>query len=165
MSQSAKHGTTQANERRGWAGALHSDAAGLTEAAIRRAGFPSPSLVFRWGDIAGQETARVARPIRCRSSTAGLVLTLRCEPAASVFLQHETRSLLERLNAFLGPGTITRIQVIPGPLAESSALPGRAARPVPKSAEPKSDSPLKNALSQLDILRRHKVRDGAKSGQ
>lgn len=155
MSQSAKPGRTQDYARRGWAGVLHADAVGLTESAIRRAGFPDPSLVFRWADIAGRDTAEVARPIRCRTSPDGLVLTVRCEQAASVFLQHETRGLLERVNAYLGAGTIARIQIVTGQLAAAPSLPERAQKRVPAYTGPNAASPLQNALNRLEFLRRH----------
>ena len=152
MSQSAKPNKKQDEARRGWPGALRSDAHGLTEAAVRRAGFPDPALVFRWADIAGPDTARVARPVRCRAGAGGLVLTIRCEPAASVFLQHETRALLERVNAFLGARAVARIQVVTGALSAEPALPPR---PKLRTFPPENGQlrPLENALKRLDFLR------------
>lgn len=158
MSQSAKPGAVQVNARRGWAGVLHADAVGLTEAAVRRAGFPDPSLVFRWAEIAGAETAKVARPIRCRRSSEGLVLTVRCEQAASVFLQHETRTLLDRVNAFLGAGAVARIHIVTGNLAQARELPDRALKGLPGDSYPKTANPLENALNRLKMLRRHAAR-------
>lgn len=116
MSQSAKKGSTQVAPRRGRANPVAADAHKLTDAALLKAGFPDPSLVLRWSEIAGSSTAKLAQPIRCRKGSGGLVLTLRCEPGASVFLQHETRTLIERLNAFLGAGTISRVRIVPGVL-------------------------------------------------
>jgi hypothetical protein len=45
------------------------------------------------------------------------VLTLKAEPAAAVFLQHESRALLERINRWLGREAVVRLRFIQGPLA------------------------------------------------
>jgi len=152
MSQSAKRTFTQASARRNWAGALQTDALGLTEGAIRRAGFPDPSLVFRWADVVGADAASVARPVRCRETAEGLVLTIRCDRAASVFIQHETRTLLERVNAYLGPRAVARIQVVTGDLAQIPDLPPRVRIPMPPP-DSGTATPLENALSRLEFLR------------
>ena len=154
MSKSAKKVPAQVAPRRGRVSPFAADAAKLTDAALMKAGFPDPSLVLRWPEIAGPETARLANPIRCRRSSEGMVLTLRCEPGASVFLQHETRTLIERLNAFLGAGTISRIRIVPGavPLAGkgiSHPHPSFSAK-----ARPESVKSLQNALDRLARVRK-----------
>ena len=70
--------------------------------AFVRAGFVDPTLVLRWEEIAGSETAALAQPIKLSEGPSGGVLTLKAEPGAALFLQHESRSLCERINAYLG---------------------------------------------------------------
>lgn len=145
----------QAVPRRGWAKPLSLDATRLTDLALQRAGFPDPSLVFRWLEIAGPETAKVAHPVRCRRGPEGMVLTLKCEPGAAVFLQHETRTLIDRLNAFLGYGAISRIRIVPGTLASPRDV---SAHPLPAlhiQAKSGDDKPLNNALKRLENLRKN----------
>ena len=56
------------------------------------------------------------------------MLTLKCEAGAAVFLQHQTRDLLERLATYLGPARIARVRLVPGELERArrpSGPPGR----------------------------------------
>jgi hypothetical protein len=85
-------------QRRARAEAVGRDASIAARAAFVRAGFLDPTLVLRWNEIAGRETARIARPLRLSEGPSGGVLTLRAEPAAALFLQHESRALCERLS-------------------------------------------------------------------
>lgn len=159
MSQSVKKARMQvapkAVPRRGWAKPLASDATKLTDSALRRAGFPDPSLVFRWAEIAGPETAKIAQPVRCRRGPEGMVLTLKCEPGASVFLQHETRTLIDRLNAFLGAGAISRIRVVPGTLTLVKDVSKHPIPSLPAPIKSSGGKPLSNALDHLEKLRKN----------
>ena len=103
-------------QRRNWVSPLAPTAAVAAHAAFARAGFPDPSLVLRWEEIAGPETARLARPIRFSQGPNGGVLTLKAEPGAALFLQHETRPLCERINAYLGRPAVARLRFVQGPL-------------------------------------------------
>jgi hypothetical protein len=116
--------------RRGRAAAVAADTGALARQALDRAGFTDPALVLRWEEIAGSETARLARPLRLKDGPAGGVLTLMAEPGAAVFLQHETRPLCERINAFLGRPAVARLRFVQATLAPP---PPRPLRPVPKA--------------------------------
>jgi hypothetical protein len=136
--------------RRGWATVLGAETGLLSREAFARAGFADPTLILRWEEIAGPETAALARPIRL----AGDVLTLKAEPAASVFLQHDSRALCERINAYLGRPAVTRLRFVQGALASRAKPRPRppADRPAPQ-ADParKYQGPegLKDALLKL----------------
>jgi hypothetical protein len=97
------------------------DAAMLGLAAFRRAGFDDPTLVLRWREIAGPEVAQFTRPSRLCEGPAGAVLTLRADPAAAVFLQHESRALCDRINAWLGRAAVQRLRFIPGEIVPDPA--------------------------------------------
>jgi hypothetical protein len=101
----------------------------LSTAALTRNGFRDPTLVLRWDDIAGKDIARIARPLKLSEGANGGTLTLRAEPGASLFLQHETRQLCERINAYLGRAAVTKLRFVQGPLA-----PKLIHRPPPKRA-------------------------------
>ena len=98
------------------------EAVGRTKAlaghAFARAGFSDPTLVLRWADIVGPDVARVAEPYKLSEGPYGGTLTLRAEPAASLFLQHQTRTLCERINAFLGRQAVAKLRFVSGALAE-----------------------------------------------
>lgn len=106
--------------RRGRAAAIGMDAAMLSRAAFGRAGFDDPTLVLRWREIAGPEVARIARPSRLSEGPSGAVLTLKADPAAAVFLQHESRALCARINAYLGRAAVQRLRFVPSEVAPES---------------------------------------------
>jgi hypothetical protein len=115
--------------RRNRADAVARDTVSLSAAGFARAGFSDPTLVLRWDEIVGPEVARLARPLRLSESAAGGVLTLKAEPGASLFLQHETRALCDRINGWLGRTAVAKLRFVQGPLA---ARPERPRTPAPK---------------------------------
>jgi hypothetical protein len=124
-----RSGQNEQPKRRNWIGALAPDAAVAAGGIFARAGFDDPTLVLRWGEIAGEETARIACPIRLSHGKNGGVLTLKVEPGAAVFLQHETRPLCERINAYLGRPAVSRLKFVQGPLLARPPRPVHAIRP------------------------------------
>jgi len=100
--------------RRGWATPLGAEAGLAGQTAFVRAGFVDPTLVLRWEEIAGSETAALAQPIKLSEGPSGGVLTLKAEPGAALFLQHESRLLCERINAYLGRLAVTRLRFVQG---------------------------------------------------
>lgn len=120
-------------KRRARADSVGRDASLAARAAFARAGFSDPTLILRWPQIAGIDTARLARPIKLTEGPSGGVLTLKAEPAAALFLQHESRSLCERINAFLGRPAVVKLRFVQGSLT----LPP----PPPKPRRPSEPSP------------------------
>lgn len=110
-------------QRRNWAAAVSGDASIVGAAAFARAGFSDPTLVLRWEEIAGAEVARLARPLRLTGGPHGGVLTLLAEPAAAVFLSHETRALAERINTYLGRPAVARLKFVQGALTQPTPQP------------------------------------------
>ena len=125
-------------QRRARADTVGRDASIAARAAFVRAGFSDPTLVLRWNEIAGAETARIARPIRLSEGASGGILTLRAEPAAALFLQHESRSLCERINAYLGRPAVTKLRFVQGPLTQLPVPPS-----LPKPTEPPPGDPVR----------------------
>ena len=151
MSQSAKPTSPQgAAPRRGWARPAAEGALDEAAPAFARAGFPDATLILRWREIAGADVARVARPLKWQDGPTGAVLTLKCEPGAAVLLQHQTRRLIERLNAYLGAGRVARLRLVPGRLTEMT---GPAAHPAPQADFCADIPPLPEALDRLARLR------------
>lgn len=115
--------------RRNRAGPVAQDTRALVAPAFARKGFGDPALVLHWDEIVGPEVARLARPLRLTEGADGGTLTLKAEPGASLFLQHETRSLCERINTYLGRPAVNRLRFVHGPLAgrpRSSTQPSRS---------------------------------------
>lgn len=128
-----------APQRRNRAGEVGGDATLAARTAFARAGFSDPALVLRWSEIAGPDTARLARPLKLTETSAGGVLTLKAEPAAALFLQHESRALCARINAYLGRVAVVRLRFVQGALASPLPPPPRR----PKAVEPAAGDPAR----------------------
>ncbi len=141
--------------RRGRADAAGHDALGHASGALGKAGFADMSLVLRWREIAGPELARIAIPSRFQEGPEGATLSLRCEPGAALFLQHQTRPLIERLNSYLGPGRVVRLRFVPGRINVAPELPAHpaGARSGDGAAERPKPESLHDALDRLKLLR------------
>lgn len=111
--------------RRNWVDVVSVDARAMATTAFARAGFRDPTLVMRWAEIAGPEIARLATPIKLTEGPHGAVLTLKAEPGGALFLQHETRSLCERINAYLGRPAVAKLRFVQGPLIHRPPPPPR----------------------------------------
>ena len=139
--------------RRGRAGPAGQDVLNHATAALQRAGFPDATLVLRWREIVGDDIARIAEPLRLSEGPEGAVLTLRCEAGAAVFLQHQTRELLERLATYLGPSRIARVRLVQGELERHDGPADHPAAGIPIAAEPPSPATLSQALERLERRR------------
>lgn len=88
-------------------------------------------LKSRWPEIVGDTVARVTEPvkvIRARpGARAGGTLDLRVEGSFASVIQHQSRVILDRVNLFLGAGTVERLRLIQGPVQ-------KVARPLPPPA-------------------------------
>lgn len=130
MAQSPKDKQPEAPPpRRNRSEAVMRSAGFVGGAALARAGFSDPTLVLRWDEIAGPELARIARPLKWSEGASGGTLTLKAEPGAALFLQHETRALCERINTYLGRNAVSKLRFVQGPLP-----PKTIHRPAPKRA-------------------------------
>ena len=140
-------------KRRARAEPVGRDVSLAARAAFAHAGFSDPTLIMRWGEIAGSDTARLAQPLRLTQGPSGGVLTLKSEPAAALFLQHESRQLCERINAFLGRTAVTKLRFVQGVLLRP-ALASKFGKPAePPATDPsrswRGSAPLGAALFKL----------------
>lgn len=145
MSENPKTVATQAPARRS------GRAAGIAllehvSRAFQCAGFADPGFLLHWPEIAGPHIARVAQPVKWQETSAGAVVTLCCEPGAAVLLQHETRTLVEKCNAYLGPGRVVRFKFVNGTVTAGAAIPPH---PAPDSNRAEDKTSLGEALEKL----------------
>jgi len=148
-------------QRRGRAVTVADEAGKAGQAAFTRAGFTEPTLLLHWEEIAGTETARYTRPLKL----AGGVLTLKAEPGAAVFLQHETRPLCARINAYLGREAVSRLRFVQAPLRQPPPRPHRkkVKGPVPitdPALRYDGPGPLKETILRLAQARRPWINKG-----
>ncbi len=79
----------------------------------KRTRFIDPALAERWGALAGDRIAALARPGRMTGHGRGRTLELYVQNgAAAAEVQMQQDGLIARLNAFLGPGVVERIAII-----------------------------------------------------
>jgi hypothetical protein len=155
MTNDAKRESPEPPPRRNRAEPVSRNAAALSAQGFARAGFRDPTLVLHWAHIAGAEVARIAQPIRLTEGSSGGVLTLKAEPGASLFLQHESRALCERINTYLGRNAVARLRFVQGPLL--GTRPSGRPPPKPAVAPPPNDpaagfhgpEPVREALIKL----------------
>lgn len=155
-------------------------ASGLVQDRLRMAGekrgFAVSRLLTHWAEIAGEDLARVTRPVKVGYSRDGFgaTLTLLTASAQAPMVQMQLPRLKERVNACYGYAAIARIsltQTAPMGFAEGQAEFAPAPKPVPaidpetaaraqKVAAGVQDEGLRAALAMLaqNILNRSKAR-------
>jgi hypothetical protein len=110
-----------------------------------RFGQGAEGLKARWREIVGADLARRTEPTRLvKSRAGGGALELRVEGPGAAIVQHQAPDILDRVNLFLGAGTVARLRIIQGPLR------GHARRPPagPATAARRLETPLDAAAEQ-----------------
>jgi hypothetical protein len=152
---------------------------GLLSERIRKAGesrgFAVARLLTHWAEIVGEDTARVARPVKVGYAQGGLgaTLTVLTTGAQAPMLEMQKDKIRERVNACYGYAAIARVritQTAPSGFAEGQvgfdpAPPPRPSAPDPavvetarQTAAPVRDVGLRAALEALgqNVLSRSK---------
>jgi hypothetical protein len=154
-------------------------ASGLLQQRIREAGeargFAVTRLLTQWSEVAGQEIARITRPVKIGYGREGMgaTLTLLVSPAHAPMVQMDLPRLKDRVNAAYGYAAISRISLTQTAAtgfaegqAEFTAAPKRptAVDPALQAearavAAPVHDETLRAALEALaqNILNRRKT--------
>ena len=122
MTQSSKDKPEDPPPRRNRSEPVGREAGVIGGAALAKAGFRDATLILRWDEIAGPELARIARPLKWSEGASGGTLTLKAEPGAALFLQHESRALCERINTYLGRAAVTKLRFVQGALPPKPSL-------------------------------------------
>ncbi len=141
-------------------------------------GFAVARLLTHWPEIAGEELARVTRPVKVHYGREGMgaSLTLLTTGAMAPIVEMQKEALRERVNAVYGYAAISRIlltQTAASGFAEGQAqfMPAQPKAPPPpdpaiaakaaETAAPIRDEGLRAALEALaqNILTRRKTKD------
>jgi len=88
---------------------------------MKRRGFREIDILAHWPMIVGPQLAALSCPERISRSgrlspDGGAVLTVKVEGAMALEVQHMAPLILERLNQHYGAGSITRLNIVQGPL-------------------------------------------------
>lgn len=146
-------------------------ASGLLSERIRQAGekrgFAVARLLTHWAEVAGEDLARITRPVKVGYGREGFgaTLTLLTSSAQAPMVQMQLPALRDRVNACYGYAAIARIaltQTAPVGFAEGQASftpapkPARASSPDPaiaaraaETAQGVQDEGLREALALL----------------
>jgi hypothetical protein len=110
------------HKRAGGAKSLRELAGPCLSRSLARQGFAATEVVTRWPEIAGNEIAAHAQPIKIRwSRSAGAdepgTLVLRVDGPIAIEIQHLTDVILERVNRFFGWRAIGTVALRQAPFA------------------------------------------------
>ncbi len=108
------------------------------------------ALEPRWREIVGDRLARVTRPQKLTKGRggAGGTLELRVAGPAALLVQHQAEDILQRVNLFLGAGSVDKLRIAQGPVKpppEIAAPPKRRPAPPPLAAH--DEAALKAAVA------------------
>src|SRR5580692_4769865 len=80
------------------------------------------ALRGRWREIVGEALAGRSEPIKLvKSRAGGATLELRVAGPVAALVQHQAPLILDRLNLYLGPGTVVKLRIVQGPLSKPAA--------------------------------------------
>jgi hypothetical protein len=124
---------------------------GLIKALDAKFGRGASALEPRWREIVGERLARVTRPQKLTKGRAGAggTLELRVAGPAALLVQHQSEDILQRVNLFLGAGSVEKLRIAQGPvkpLADAAAARPRKATPAPLPAA--AEAELKAAIDE-----------------
>lgn len=136
---------------------------GLIRELDAKFGRGASALEPRWTEIVGERIARVTRPQKLSKGRggAGGTLELRVAGPAALLVQHQSEEILQRVNLFLGAGSVEKLRIAQGPVKPPTGLPPPVhartiQRPLPahqeaelKASVAEAPDPLKGPLEGL----------------
>jgi hypothetical protein len=130
--------------------ALAASLSKIVRPAFERRGRTLARLLAAWPEIVGEALAAETAPERLVPGRGGPggTLHLRAAPGAGLAVQHEEPQLVERINAFLGAGLVTRLRLVQAPLAAAPSR--RVPRPPPRPADPKRVAAIGARVARID---------------
>ncbi len=97
-------------------------------------------LKSRWNEVVGEQLARLCEPVRIiKGKGRPGTLEIRVAGAYAPLIQHQSQVVIDRINLYLGSGTIDRLRLIQGPLSAK-----------PQASQPARPKPL-NASEELQL--------------
>ncbi len=100
----------------------------------------SGRLKTRWNEVVGEPLSRLCEPVRIiKGKGKPGTLEIRVAGAYAPLIQHQSQVVIDRVNLYLGTGTVDRLRLIQGPLSVQ-----------PKATQPARPKPL-NAAEELRL--------------
>ncbi len=113
----------------------------------------SGKLRDRWPEIAGESLARICEPvkiIRQRSTAAAPragTLEVRVSGAFAPLVQHQSATLIDRVNLYLGGRQVERIRIVQGVLTTKAKTPPP---PRPRPLDAREEVELQGMVADID---------------
>lgn len=123
---------------------------GLIKELDAKFGRGASALEPRWTEIVGERLARVTRPQKLSKGQggAGGTLELRVAGPAALLVQHQSEEILQRVNLFLGPGSVDKLRIAQGPVKPPvGAAPAAKARSAPPPLPAHQEAELRAAVA------------------
>jgi len=114
------------------------------------------ALKSRWPEIVGASLGKVSEPVRVirppKNKAVGGVLEIRVMGAYAPLIQHQSATLLDRINLYFGGRRIERLRIVQGPLTPSAKTPPS---PSPQPLTPQEELALQKQVADVgdDTLR------------
>lgn len=112
------------------------------------------NLESRWPEIVGERLARVTQPVKIikgKANSAG-VLELKVPSSAALFVQHEEKQIIEKVNLFLGHTAVEKIRIQQGRIQSTIARPAvtkSKSRPHLPPMPPAAEAELEASVAEL----------------
>ena len=109
-------------------------------------------LQINWPDIIGVRWAALSKPISLRGTKGSKTLTIEAKGPASAMLQAQSAQLLEKINQYLGAGSVTKTMVKQGriqPAIDQTPTSPKFRNHVQKNLATDEDNSLQAALDKL----------------
>ncbi|GHC71614.1 DUF721 domain-containing protein [Limoniibacter endophyticus] len=137
-----------ANERRSNPVAVADLATSILDPLLRKRAGMSVALVQSWEEIVGPRLSKSSRPekivwARRRHPDDPFepsLLVIACEGIAALHIQHETREVISRVNAFMGFNAIGRIRIVQKPLIHYTQKKKPEMRPLQRDEKQKVEA-------------------------
>lgn len=123
---------------------------GLIRELDAKFGRGASALEPRWTEIVGERLARVTRPQKLTRGRggAGGTLELRVAGPAALLVQHQSEEILQRVNLFLGAGSVDKLRIAQGPVKPPASLsPPAKMRSAPRPLAAHQEAELKAAVA------------------
>ncbi len=96
-----------------------------------------------WGQIMGPRWSKISSPVRYMGGKDGRALVISAPGPAAALIMAASTPIIERLNAHLGAGHVTRIRVV------QSKMRAPQRKTAPKGLSPRKTQELQDGLSHL----------------
>lgn len=140
----------------------------LIKALDEKFGKGTGALAARWREIVGETLAKRTEPSKLTKprTGGGATLEIKIDGPAAALIQHQSGEILQRVNLFLGSGTVDKLRIVQGPVKAkarpATAVPRRRVQPVDAAIEADLSASLKDVADTglgeaLKRLGRHAI--------